>query len=55
MSMYLLSLRIDLRDPDTNALYTTGTSMQTSLARKPAEEVIASLVAAFFEEPSGEQ
>jgi hypothetical protein len=56
MTMYLLSLRIDLRDPSTNALYTTGTSMQTSLARKPAEEVIASLVAAFFGgEPGGEQ
>lgn len=55
MTMYLLSLRIDLRDPSTNALYTTGTSMQTSLARKPPEEVIAALVAAFFEDPSGEK
>ena len=55
MSMYLLSLRIDLRDPQTNALYTTGTSMQTSLARKPAEEVIAHIVGAFFEEPNGKK
>jgi hypothetical protein len=52
MSMYLLSMRIDLRDPKTNALLATGNSMQTSLARKPAEEVISRIVAAFFEEPT---
>jgi hypothetical protein len=50
MSMYLLNMRIDLRDPKTNALLTTGTSMQTSLARKPPDEIIARLVAAFFGE-----
>jgi hypothetical protein len=50
MTMYLLSMRIDLRDPKTNALLATGNSMQTSLARKPAEEVISRIVAAFFEE-----
>lgn len=55
MSMYLLSMRIDLRDPQTNALLATGNSMQTSLARKPAEEVIARIVGAFFAEPSAEQ
>jgi hypothetical protein len=55
MSMYLLSMRIDLRDPKTNALLATGNSMQTSLARKPAEEVIASIVAAFFEEAAGKK
>jgi hypothetical protein len=55
MSMYLLSMRIDLRDPKTNALLATGNSMQTSLARKPAEEVIAHIVAAFFEEVAGKK
>lgn len=50
MSMYLLSMRIDLRDPQTNALLTSGNSMQTSLARKPAEEVVENIVRAFFEE-----
>jgi hypothetical protein len=54
MSMYLLSMRIDLRDPKTNALLATGNSMQTSLARKPAPEVIARIVGGFFgEKPSG--
>lgn len=55
MTLYLLSLRIDLRDPRTNALFTTGSSMQTSLARKPAEEVIAHIVGAFFGEPGAEK
>jgi len=55
MSMYLLSMRIDLRDPKTNALLATGSSMQTSLARKPAEEVIARIVGGFFgEKASGD-
>lgn len=54
MTLYLLSMRIDLRDPKTNALLGTGNSMQTSLARKPAEEVIARIVGGFFgEKPSG--
>ena len=55
MSMYLLSMRIDLRDPETNALLASGTSMQTSLARKPAQEIIENLVGAFFEEASSEK
>jgi hypothetical protein len=55
MTMYLLSLRIDLRDPRTNALFTTGSSMQTSLAREPAEQVIARIVGAFFGEPGDEK
>ena len=40
MSNYLIFLRIDLRDPKTNVLIATGSSYQSSLARKSPEEVV---------------
>ena len=51
MSDYLLFLRIDFRDPETNVLLATGTSYQTSGARKPENEVVAKIIAGMFASP----
>ena len=51
MSNYLLFLRIDFRDPKTNVLLATGTSYQTSGARKPENEVVAKIIAGMFASP----
>lgn len=44
MSTYLIDLRVELRDAKTNAPVATGHSYQTSLARKPPEEVVARVI-----------
>lgn len=51
MSNYLIFLRIDLRDPETNVLLATGSSYQTSFARKPENEVVATIIAGMFGTP----
>ena len=51
MSNYLILLRIDFRDPETNVLLATGISYQTSLARKPESKVIAKILEGMFGEP----
>ena len=48
MSNYLIFLRIDLRDPSTNVLLATGSSYQTSGARKPEHEVVAQVIGGMF-------
>ena len=48
MSMYLLFLRIDLRDPATNVLLATGSSYQSSGARKPERQVVAQIITGMF-------
>jgi hypothetical protein len=48
MSNYLLFLRIDLRDPSTNVLLATGSSYQTSGARKPEYKVVAQIIGEMF-------
>ena len=48
MSNYLIFLRIDLRDPATNVLLATGSSYQSSLARKPERQVVAQIIAEMF-------
>ena len=50
MTMYLINLQIDMRNPETNALLATGSSYQTSMVRKPPEEVVAKIVAGILEE-----
>jgi len=40
MSNYLIVLRIDFRDPDTNELLASGQSYRTSLDRKPPEYMV---------------
>jgi hypothetical protein len=51
MSNYLIFLRIDLRDPETNVLLATGSSYQSSMARKPEAQVVAQIVDAMFAAP----
>jgi hypothetical protein len=51
MSNYLIFLRIDLRDPATNVLLATGSSYQTSGARKPEAEVVAQIIGGMFDKP----
>jgi len=48
MSNYLIFLRIDFRDPETNVLLATGSSYQSSGARKPEGEVVAQIIAGMF-------
>lgn len=51
MSNYLIFLRIDLRDPETNVLLATGSSFQTSLARKSESAVISQILEGMFGVP----
>ena len=48
MTNYLIHMRIDLRSPATNVLLGTGSSYQTSLARKSEEEVIKNIISGMF-------
>jgi hypothetical protein len=48
MTNYLIHMRIDLRSPTTNVLLGTGSSYQTSLARKPEDEVIKNIISGMF-------
>jgi len=41
-------MRIDLRSPKTNVLLGTGNSSQTSLARKPENQIIEEIVSGMF-------
>lgn len=50
MANYLIFLRIDLRDPRTNVLLATGSSYQTSLARKATGGVVAQVIATMLGE-----
>lgn len=55
MTMYMLELSIDLRDPETNYKFATGRSFRTSLARKKPEEMVAEVLGEIFgTEPTGE-
>jgi hypothetical protein len=51
MTNYLLFLRIDLRDSATNVLLATGSSYQTSGARKPQAAIVAKIISGMFEKP----
>lgn len=44
MTNYLIHMRIDFRSPTTNALLGTGSSYQSSLARKSENEIISDIV-----------
>lgn len=50
MSNYLIHMRIDLRDPITNVLLGTGSSYQTSLARKTKDVIIYNIISGMFVE-----
>jgi hypothetical protein len=40
ITMYMIELTIDFRDPKTSFPLATGTSMHTSLTRKSPEEMV---------------
>ncbi|RTE65969.1 hypothetical protein EH243_09815 [Amphritea opalescens] len=40
LTMYMLELNINFRDPETNYQFATGRSFRTSLARKSPEEMV---------------
>jgi hypothetical protein len=40
ITMYMLELNIEFRDPDTNYVFASGNSYRTSLVRKPPEHMI---------------
>lgn len=48
---YLMTLRLDLRDPATNVLLASATSYRSSLARKGPKETVAEVVEAVFRAP----
>lgn len=49
ITMYLIELTIDLRDPKTNYRFATARSYRTSLARKSPEEMVKEVLGKFFE------
>ena len=51
MSMYLIFLRIDLRDPETSVLLATGNSYQTSAARDTPRRIATTIICAIFTTP----
>jgi hypothetical protein len=52
MSNYLIVLRIDFRDPDTNELLASGQSYRTSLDRKPPEYMVDEVLAKLLQGPA---
>ena len=48
ITMYMLELTIDLRDPETNYKLATGRSYRTSMARKKPEEMAAEVLGEIF-------
>ena len=48
MSMYLITLRIDFRDPQTQELLASGQSFRTSLDRKPPEFMVDEIITSMF-------
>jgi len=55
ISMYMLELRIGIRDPETNYKFASGHSYRTSLVRKSPEEMVSEVLGKIFEDrPKGE-
>jgi hypothetical protein len=48
MSMYLIVLRIDFRDPETQELLASGQSYRFSTVRKPPEFMVDEIIASMF-------
>lgn len=48
LTMYMLELNIDFRDPETNYKFATGRSYRTSLARKSPEEMVDEVLSDIF-------
>lgn len=53
LTMYMLELNIDFRDPETNYKFATGRSYRTSLARKSPEEMVEEVLNNMFNNSKG--
>ena len=54
ITMYMLELNIDLRDPKTNYSFASGRSYRTSLARKSPEEMTEEVLVKILGDHRGE-
>ena len=50
ITMYMLELNVQIRDPATDYLLATGTTYRTSLARRPPEEMVEEVIGEIFNE-----
>jgi hypothetical protein len=48
ITMYMIELRVFIRDPQTNTLIAVGNSFHTSLSRKAPEAMVAEVLANIF-------
>jgi len=48
ITMYMLELRVGIRDPKTNYKFASGYSYRTSLVRKPPEEMVEEVLGEIF-------
>jgi hypothetical protein len=48
ITMYMLEINIELRNPDTNFMFASGNSYRTSLVRKSPEEMIDEVLRSIF-------
>lgn len=51
ITMYMIELTIELRDPETNYKFASGRSYRTSLARRSPEEMVAEVLGEIFGMP----
>lgn len=52
ITMYMLELNIDFRDPETNYPFATARSYRTSLARKSKEEMVSEVLGRIYMDPA---
>ncbi len=50
ITMYMLELNIQIRDPNTDYVLASGTSHRTSLARRSPEEMVEEVIGEIFSE-----
>ncbi len=48
ITMYMLELRVGIRNPETNYKFASGHSFRTSMARKPPEEMVKEVLGEIF-------
>ncbi len=53
ITMYMVSLAIQIRDPQTNVPLATGNAMRTSLVRRSPEEMVRDVLSQIFSPTAG--
>jgi len=53
ITMYMIELRVEIRDPDTQYILASGQSFRTSLVRKSPEEMVKEVIAEIMKEAEG--